>query len=47
VKIVCSTDAHGPERLAYMELAVRTARRGGATAADLLNTRPLPELLAH
>jgi DNA polymerase (family 10) len=45
VKIVCSTDAHGPERLAYMELAVRTARRGGATAAEILNTRPLGELL--
>ena len=45
VKIVCSTDAHGPERLAYMELSVRTARRGGATAADLLNTRPAAALL--
>ena len=40
VKIVCSTDSHGPERLAYMELAVRTARRGGATAADVVNTGP-------
>jgi hypothetical protein len=28
-----------------MELSVRTARRGGATAGDLLNTRPLAELL--
>jgi DNA polymerase/3'-5' exonuclease PolX len=41
VKIVCSTDAHGPERLAYMELAVHTARRGGATAADVINAWPL------
>jgi DNA polymerase (family 10) len=41
VTIVCSTDAHGPERLAYMELAVHTARRGGATAADIVNTGPL------
>src|SRR5215218_4641847 len=41
VRIVCSTDAHGPERLAYMELAVHTARRGGATAADIVNTGPL------
>ena len=41
VKIVCSTDAHGPERLAYMELAVHTARRGGATAADVVNAGPL------
>jgi DNA polymerase (family 10) len=45
VKIVCSTDAHGPERLAYMELSVRTARRGGATAAEILNTLPLDRLL--
>jgi DNA polymerase (family 10) len=41
VRIVCSTDAHGPERLAYMELAVHTARRGGATAADVVNAGPL------
>ena len=40
VRIVCSTDSHGPERLAYMELSVRTARRGGATAADVVNTGP-------
>jgi DNA polymerase (family 10) len=40
VKIVCSTDSHGPERLAYMELSVRTARRGGATAADVVNAGP-------
>ena len=30
---------------ANMELSVRTARRGWATAADVLNTRPLAELL--
>jgi hypothetical protein len=28
-----------------MELAIRTARRGGATAADVLNARPLAALL--
>jgi hypothetical protein len=28
-----------------MELAVRTARRGFATAPDILNTLPLAELL--
>jgi DNA polymerase (family 10) len=47
VKIVCSTDAHGPERLAYMELAVRTARRGWAGPSDVLNTRPLEALIAR
>jgi histidinol phosphatase-like PHP family hydrolase len=32
--------------LGNMELSVRTARRGWATAGDVLNTRPLRELLA-
>jgi hypothetical protein len=30
-----------------MELAVHTARRGRATAADVLNTRSLAELSAR
>jgi DNA polymerase (family 10) len=45
VAIVCSTDAHSVRGLDNMELAVRTARRGRATAADVLNTRPLASLL--
>jgi DNA polymerase (family 10) len=44
--IVCNTDAHSTRGLANMALSVGTARRGWATAADVLNTRPLPELLA-
>jgi DNA polymerase (family 10) len=43
--IVCSTDAHSPRALDYMELSVRTARRGWATVADVLNTRPLDAVL--
>ena len=35
VRIVCSTDAHSVAGLGGMELAVRTARRGWATAADV------------
>jgi DNA polymerase (family 10) len=46
VKIVVSTDAHSVRGLGNMELAVHTARRGWATAADIVNTRPLEELLA-
>ena len=42
VKIVCSTDAHSVRGLENMQFAVATARRGGATAADVLNTR-VPE----
>jgi DNA polymerase (family 10) len=46
VQIVCSTDAHSPRALGYMTLSVHTARRGWATAADVLNTRPLRAILA-
>ncbi len=45
VSIVCSTDSHSVRGLANMELSVATARRGGATAADVVNTRPLEEIL--
>ena len=41
VEIVCSTDAHSTRGLTNMALSVATARRGGATAANVLNTRPL------
>ena len=44
VKIVCSTDAHSVKGLENMQYAVATARRGGATAADVLNTRRLDQL---
>jgi DNA polymerase (family 10) len=45
VKVVASTDAHSVRGLENMRLAVATARRGWATAQDVLNTRPLAELL--
>jgi DNA polymerase (family 10) len=45
VKIVCSTDAHSVRGLGNLELSVATARRGWATAADVLNTRPLEAVL--
>jgi DNA polymerase (family X) len=41
VEIVCSTDAHSIRGLANMTLSVATARRGWATAAQVVNTRPL------
>jgi DNA polymerase (family 10) len=45
VQIVCSTDAHSTRSLGNMTLSVHTARRGWATPADVLNTRPLRSLL--
>jgi DNA polymerase (family 10) len=44
VKIVCSTDSHSVRGLGNMPLSVMTARRGWATAEDVLNTRPLSQL---
>jgi DNA polymerase (family 10) len=40
VPIVVSTDAHSVAGLANMQLAAATARRGGARAIDVVNTRP-------
>jgi DNA polymerase (family 10) len=45
VPVVCSTDAHSVQGLGNMRLAVTTARRAWATATDVLNTRPLAEIL--
>ena len=45
VQIVCSTDAHSVRGLENIDLAVATARRGWATANDVVNTRPLEAIL--
>jgi DNA polymerase (family 10) len=45
VPIVCSTDAHSVRGLGNMALSVATARRGGATAAQVVNTGPLESIL--
>ena len=45
VRIVCSTDAHSTRGLGNMTLSVHTARRGWATAGDVLNTSALDSLL--
>lgn len=47
VQIVCSTDAHSTRGLGNMELAVATARRGGAPSSSVLNTKPLAALLGR
>jgi DNA polymerase (family X) len=46
VRIACSTDAHSVRGLANMPLSVHTARRGGATTPDVVNTLPLSRLLS-
>jgi DNA polymerase (family 10) len=45
VEIVCSTDAHSVAGLGNMDFSVATARRGWATPASVVNTRPLAAIL--
>jgi DNA polymerase (family X) len=45
LEIVCSTDAHSVRGLGNMGMSVATARRGWATAAQVVNTRPLDAIL--
>ena len=47
LQVVCSTDAHSVGGLGNMGLSVATARRGWATAADVVNTAPLESLLGQ
>jgi DNA polymerase (family 10) len=45
VPIVVSTDAHSTRGLGNIVLALGTARRGWAAAADVVNTRSLAKLI--
>ena len=47
VAITVSTDSHSVRGLGNMQLAVATARRGWLIAADVLNVRPLAEVLSR
>ncbi len=46
VKLVIDSDAHATAHFGLLHYGVAQARRGGATAADVLNTLPLKEFLA-
>jgi DNA polymerase (family X) len=47
VSLVLNSDAHSAGGLARIELAVATARKGGAETAAIVNCRPLDELSAR
>ncbi len=47
VKIAIDTDAHSPGEFALLSYGVATAQRGWATAADVVNTWPIDDLLAY
>ena len=44
-KIAISTDAHSVEDMDLIPYGIATARRAWLTAADVINTRPLAEML--
>jgi DNA polymerase (family 10) len=45
VKIAINTDAHRPEEFDLLHYGVATAQRGWATAADVVNTWPIDQLI--
>jgi DNA polymerase (family 10) len=45
LKLAVATDAHSEAELGFMRFGVDQARRGWLEADDVLNTRPLPDLL--
>jgi DNA polymerase (family 10) len=45
VKLVIDTDAHSLHQLDYLHYGIATARRGWATKADVVNTKPLKGFL--
>jgi DNA polymerase (family 10) len=45
VKLVIDTDAHSLHHLNYLDYGIATARRGWATKADVVNTKPLKGFL--
>jgi DNA polymerase (family 10) len=47
VKLVINTDAHSAEHLGFMRFGVGVARRGWCQAKDIINTRPLKEVMAY
>jgi DNA polymerase (family 10) len=46
VKLIMGTDAHSTAHLGFMRFGIGVARRGWCQAKDILNTRPLGEMLA-
>jgi DNA polymerase (family 10) len=47
VNLIINTDAHSTEHLGFMRFGVGVAKRGWCEAQDILNTRPLPELMTY
>ena len=47
VKLIINTDSHSTDHLEFMRFGVGVARRAWCQAEDILNTRPLDEVIAY
>jgi len=47
VKLIINTDAHSTEHLEFMRFGIGVAKRGWCEAQDIMNTRPLEEVIAY
>jgi len=47
LKLVINTDAHSTEHLSFMRFGVGVAKRGWCQAQDILNTKPLAEIISY
>lgn len=47
VRFSINPDAHSTEAISHVFYGVNVARKGGLEGADILNTRPLPEILEY
>jgi DNA polymerase (family 10) len=47
VKLAINTDAHNPTQFDLLHYGIATARRGWATAADVVNSWSVDQLLAY
>ena len=45
VLLAIDSDAHAPEHFSVLQFGIAQARRGWATASDVINTLPLPKML--
>ena len=45
VELVLNSDSHSEQGLANLDLAVATARKGGAAVSSVVNCRPLDDVV--
>ena len=47
VKMIINTDSHQKDQMHFIEFGIAQARRGWAEREDIINTKPIDELLRY